>query len=126
MDNETRADRCAEIMENIINILSPTLERAPVQWYGYDNDTEIMDIDSKEVTDDSDYIIEYRCVGCDKDQLLSARDFLFLLKQADIKCSSCKFTKQEGDDEGDRDDDGGGEAHCKKKRRTDNSSVFVI
>jgi len=126
MDDETRADRCAEIMDNIIEILSPTFERAPIQWYGYDNDTEIMHIHSKEVTNDSEYFIEYRCVGCGKHQVLSARAFLFILKQADIKCPFCKFTKQdgEGDEDGDRDDDDFDASHCKKKRRTDNSDVF--
>jgi len=92
MDYKTRADRCAEIMDNIINILCPT--DAFVKWYGYDNDTGIMDIDSKEVTNNSEYLIEYCCVGCGKNQVLSAHAFLFLLKTADISCQYCKLPKE--------------------------------
>lgn len=91
MDDETIANQCAQITNNIISILSLDHKKVPVVW---DYDMGIMKIDSQEVTDDSEYLIAHRCVSCGEDRIMSTRAFLFKLKRADIHCSRCTFYPQ--------------------------------
>ena len=89
MSDDMRADRCAEIMDNISDILSLDGQKASVRWYGYDMDTGRMHINSEPISDASKYVIEHRCVTCGEDRMYSTRAFLFKLKQADIRCFAC-------------------------------------
>jgi hypothetical protein len=83
------ANRRAKITDNIINILSLDHTQLSFRWFGYDNDTGILDVDSNKVDSDSKILIEHRCVECGCDQIFSARAFLVKLADADTYCQSC-------------------------------------